>query len=117
MDVSDAHEPGPAADEPSSVALQSKQGMKDLERSPSHNICYSKSVLQEAGLYSCKRKIEALEQELRRAREQPFSFTCISSSSSLVCHYTGLPSVDSFKTLLGLCLRFDILQGMEYAVN
>ena len=65
MDVSDAHEPGPVADEPSSVALQSKQGMKDLECPPSHNICNSESVLQEAERYSCQRKIEALQQELR----------------------------------------------------
>ena len=108
---------GPVDDLHLAVALQSKERMEDSETVPPHNISKSEPILQQAELYSCRRKVEPLEQELKKAGEQPFGFSSISGSSFLVCHYTGLPKAESFQTLIGFCLWCHIKYYKEWNVQ
>ena len=94
--------------DPESPRKQTKRASAFLEESSSagcsHKIAPSSVALQ-VEVNMLRSQVSMLEKHLSNATKA-FSFDSVKGDSTLVEHYTGLPSADVF-ILLQLCNRFD----------
>ena len=85
-----------------------KKSASSLDQSLSACCSYesSSSVALQVEVDILKSQVSKLESQLRNA-PKAFSLDAIKDDSSLLQHYTGLPSLAVFDLLLQLCSRFD----------
>ena len=88
--------------------LAKKKSASSLDQSLSACCSYESpsSVALQVEVDILKSQVSKLESQLRNA-PKAFSLDAIKDDSSLLQHYTGLPSLAVFDLLLQLCSRFD----------
>ena len=89
---------------------QTKKQSASFLKEPSSAGCSYKtapsSVTLQVEVDILRSQVSKQENQLSNA-PKAFSFDCIEGDSTLVQHYTGLPSADVFNVLLQLCARFE----------
>ena len=95
--------------DPEPPRKQTKRASASVEESSSagcsHKIALSSVALQ-VEVDMLRSQVSKLEKHLSNATKA-FLFDSVKGNSTLVQHYTGLPSADVFNILLQLCTRFD----------